>query len=91
MSRMPRQLLACCALLALTGCANRPGWGFGAGQGTTERQKSRAAVHDLYPLNDLGPEVVGGRPREFYNPQPEPVRNQITQSQFPGTFSFPGR
>lgn len=83
---------ACLIVLASAGCASRPGWGLrGMGQGTTERQKSRAAVHDPYPLNDIGPEVVGGRPREFYNPQAEPVRNQVTASQFPGSFAFPPR
>lgn len=83
---------ACLLVLASAGCASRPGWGLrGMGQGTTERQKSRAAVHDPYPLNDIGPEVVGGRPREFYNPQAEPVRNQVTASQFPGSFAFPPR
>ena len=33
------------------------------GQGNEERQKYRAASFDPYPLNDIGPEVVGGRPR----------------------------
>lgn len=47
------------------------------GQGTEERQKYRAAAFDPYPLNDIGPEVVGGRPRGFMNPLPEAKRNQI--------------
>ncbi|MEZ6136049.1 MAG: membrane or secreted protein [Pirellulaceae bacterium] len=68
-----KMLAASLFLLGLAGCANHR-WGFPGGQGTIERQKARAAVHDPYPLNDLGPEVVGGRPREFYAPQPEAVR-----------------
>ncbi len=48
------------------------------GQGTTDRQKSRAVVHDPYTLNDIGPEVVGGRPREFMNPQAEAKRAHAT-------------
>lgn len=85
------RLLACCALLVIfAGCANRR-WGFAGGQGTTERQKSRAALHDPYPLNDIGPEVVGGRPREFANPSAEPVREHITEPRFPASFTFPGR
>lgn len=71
------RVLGCCLLIAMfAGCANRRGWGFPGGQGTVERQKARATIHDPYPLNDIGPEVVGGRPREFSNPQAEAVRNQ---------------
>ncbi len=73
----------CCVLLVSSaGCASRPGWGFRWGQGTSQgdmnRQNARAAVHDPFPLNDIGPEVVGGRPREYYHPMPEPARNTIT-------------
>ncbi len=71
------RVLGCCLLLVMfAGCANRRSWGFPGGQGTVERQKARATIHDPYPLNDIGPEVVGGRPREFFNPQAEAVRNQ---------------
>lgn len=66
--------LSCAALVLMAGCANRQGWGFSSGQGTIERQKSRAAAVDPYPLNDIGPEVLGGRPRDFFNPKPEPAR-----------------
>ncbi len=83
-------LLSCAALASIVGCASRPGWGFSSGQGTVDRQKARAVVHDPYPLNDIGPEVVGGRPREYFNPQSEPVR-QHAVDQFPGSFSFPSR
>jgi hypothetical protein len=86
MSRM----LACCALLfGLAGCASRPGWGFPGGQGTIERQKARAVVHDPYPLNDIGPEVMGGRPRGFINPQPEPVRQHNVDLQYPSGYGYP--
>jgi len=47
------------------------------GQGDLARQKSRAVYFDPYPLNDIGPEVVGGRPRGFQNPLPEPSRNEL--------------
>lgn len=78
-------------LVCLVGCAGRrPGWGFSTGQGTTDRQKSRAVVHDPFPLNDIAPEVVGGRPREYFDPQAEPVRQHVTE-EFPSSFSFPGR
>jgi len=47
------------------------------GQGSEDRQKARAVYFDPYPLNDIGPEVVGGRPRGFMNPLPEANRNEL--------------
>lgn len=44
------------------------------GFGTMDRQKARAADFDPYPLNDIGPPVMGGRPRGFMEPTPEPSR-----------------
>lgn len=68
-------LLVAVSIILSSGCAGRSsGWGMPWGQGTTDQQKARAVKHDPYPLNDIGPEVVGGRPREFSNPQAEPVR-----------------
>ncbi len=60
----------------LSGCSSqRPrAWGFPGGQGTVDRQKARASVHDPYPLNDIGPAVMGGRPREFDTPRAEAAR-----------------
>lgn len=90
--------LSLLVLLVLAGgCASRTGWGFPWGQGTVDRQKSRAAAYDPYPLNDIGPEVLGGRPRDFMTPLPEAKRAQIgptgnqyiPQAQFPPTFQFP--
>lgn len=91
---MSRKLAAklffsCAAMAMFAGCANRQGWGFGSGQGTIDRQKARAAVHDPYPLNDIGPEVVGGRPREYYNPQAEVVRSHAVDNQLPQSFGYP--
>lgn len=45
--------------------------------GRTQEQRVRASVHDPYSDQDLGPEVVGGRPREFQNQYPEAVRNRF--------------
>lgn len=75
--------LAVLLLLLISGCQNGQ-WGLGRwggsiyGQGSVERQKARAVVVDPYPLNDIGPEVVGGRPREFANPLAEASRNELT-------------
>lgn len=83
------ELMLCQAmLLSLGGCANRQGWGFASGQGTIDRQKSRAVVHDPYPLNDIGPPVIGGRPREYIDPQAEVTRNHAVPQQFPMSFGF---
>jgi len=83
------KLIFCCAtLISLGGCANRQGWGFASGQGTIDRQKSRAVVHDPYPLNDIGPPVMGGRPREYYDPQAEVTRSRAVDQQFPSSFGF---
>jgi hypothetical protein len=45
--------------------------------GTIEQQRLRATIHDPYPDPDFGPKIDGGRPREFQQPLPEPVRNRI--------------
>ena len=80
--RLSRWILLALPLLTL-GCAHRPhGWGLSGGQGTIERQKSRAVVHDPYPLNDIGPEVIGGRPREFYWPKSEASREAAVPLQY---------
>lgn len=47
------------------------------GQGSEDRQKARAVYFDPFPLNDIGPEVVGGRPLGFMNPLPEASRNEL--------------
>ncbi len=90
MSRMlaAKLLLSCAALTLFAGCANRAGWGFASGQGTVDRQKSRAVVHDPYPLNDIGPPVMGGRPRDYIDPQGEVSRANAVPRQFPSSFGF---
>jgi hypothetical protein len=66
----------CLGCLSAAGCnASRYSERFGLG--TIDRQKSKAAEFDPYPLNDIGPSVVGGRPPGFFNPLPEPRRNEL--------------
>lgn len=66
-------LLGC---LALSGCqASRYAERFGLG--TIDKQKAKAADFDPYPLNDIGPSVVGGRPPGFFDPLAEPRRNEL--------------
>lgn len=45
--------------------------------GTVQQQRIRATVHDPYPDQDKGPPFVDGRPRDYKNALPEPVRNRI--------------
>ena len=66
----------------LTGCYLRPNFG---PPGTIGMQRSRAVLHDPYPSNELGPPIVGGRPRGFDNPQAQAenlqeVRNSLFNS-----------
>jgi hypothetical protein len=46
-----------------------PGW--------ANQQRRDAIEHDPYPLNDVGPEVVGGRPREYQQPVREVERARM--------------
>ena len=76
-------LLFVIAATSLLGCkgssAGSHRWGGSQfGQGSIDRQKSRAVTFDPYPLNDIGPPIVGGRPREYANPLPEAARNELT-------------
>ncbi|TWT35856.1 hypothetical protein KOR34_07510 [Posidoniimonas corsicana] len=45
--------------------------------GPTGPQRYDAIYHDPYPLPDLGPEVVGGRPRVYQQPVPEVTRGRL--------------
>jgi hypothetical protein len=46
-----------------------PGW--------AHEQRGEAIEHDPYPLDDVGPEVVGGRPREYQRPLNEVERARM--------------
>jgi hypothetical protein len=45
--------------------------------GPAAYQRAQAIQHDPYPLNDVGPEVVGGRPREYQIPINEVERARL--------------
>jgi len=53
-----------------------PGW--------AQQQRAAALEHDPYPLDDMGPEVVGGRPREYQRPIPEVERARQGTTPPPG-------
>jgi hypothetical protein len=44
-------------------------------------QRAEAIYHDPYPLNDIGPEVVGGRPLGFQQPLSEVERARLVPVQ----------
>ncbi len=76
-SRIQLILLGLILALTLPGCVRNlagPQWG---NPGTGPAQRSRAAVFDPYVDNDLGPEVVGARPRDFQKPRAEPTRSPL--------------
>ena len=52
--------------------------------GNIHTQRLRATIHDPYSDQDLGPEVVGGRPRDYQQQLPEPVRNRLYVDSYVG-------
>ncbi|MCA9246217.1 MAG: hypothetical protein KDA42_03850 [Planctomycetales bacterium] len=44
--------------------------------GPAGHQQARTSRFDPYPDPDAGPEIMGGRPRDFDTPVPEPKRVQ---------------
>ena len=65
-------------LLLLVSIGACQGLGPGPGPpGTIQQQQLRASVHDPYADPKAGPEVVGGRPREYQKPLPEATRSRF--------------
>ncbi|MHC4399820.1 MAG: membrane or secreted protein [Planctomycetota bacterium] len=65
-------LLTAVSCLCAAGCS-----GLGSNwsrPGTAAIQQERAEVFDPYPENDVGPPVVGGRPRGYQKATAEPFR-----------------
>ncbi|HMP06815.1 MAG TPA: hypothetical protein PJ982_10730 [Lacipirellulaceae bacterium] len=56
-----------------------------ASPGTGPRQPGIAEQFDPYPLPDLGPEIVGGRPPDFAVPSNEVTRARQFRPNGPGT------
>ena len=69
-----RQLiLMALATILLSGCHLRPNFG---PPGTIGMQRSRAVLHDPFPSDELGPVIVGARPKGFERPQSEATNLQ---------------
>jgi hypothetical protein len=48
--------------------------------GPAPYQRAAAIRHDPYPLNDVGPEIEGGRPREYQQPVNEVDRARMAST-----------
>jgi predicted small lipoprotein YifL len=66
-------LLVLVLAVAIVGCAGvkGPNW---LHPGTAADQQKQAERFDPYPDNQIAPEVVGGRPREYLDPIRETER-----------------
>jgi hypothetical protein len=70
-------LLAVCLLAGATGC--RTMWPHWFNPGNIQSQRYNATLYDPYPNVYQGPEVVGGRPRDYQQPLAEPRQDQLQQ------------
>jgi hypothetical protein len=57
--------------------------------GPAAYQRAQAIQHDPYVLNDVGPEVVGGRPREYMIPVNEVERARLAATRPLGLSPMP--
>jgi hypothetical protein len=65
-------------LTCLGGCRSDGSFLF-APPGSVAKQRTNAIVHDPYADNEIGPEVVGGRPKDYQNPLSETDRSRLMQ------------
>ncbi len=72
-ARMLELIAATMLLVHASGCGYTRSWW--APQGTIKQRQMEASIFDPYAEPDVGPEVVGSRPRDFQKPFAEPVRN----------------
>jgi hypothetical protein len=61
------------ATAILCGCIQGPNFG---SQGSIGMQRNNAVLHDPFPSQELGPEIVGGRPLGFEQPWSQARSNQ---------------
>lgn len=60
----------------LAGCRS-DGRSLFAPPGSVAKQRSNAIVHDPYADNEIGPEVVGARPKDYQDPLSETDRSRL--------------
>jgi hypothetical protein len=73
---MLKPLVVAACLAALVACSPTIRLPRLGSPGTAPAQRATADVFDPYPQPDVGPEIVGGRPREYGIPRNEVVRSQ---------------
>jgi hypothetical protein len=74
--------VASCFVTMTLGCSlPRPLF---APPGPVRYQQNNASYHDPYPDPDAGPEIDGGRPRDFQIPSAEPVRSRVYTDRLQG-------
>ena len=76
-------ITALCAGLMLTGCMTQPTNVYAPG--TIEMQRRRAIRLDPYPDQDIAPEIVGGRPREYDKDRSETNRAKLLREAWWGS------
>ncbi|MFO0913548.1 MAG: hypothetical protein U0795_11370 [Pirellulales bacterium] len=76
--------IAVLLVAATGGCKNVSMPRFMQPAGTASSQQARAAYEDPYADNVAGPEIVGGRPRDFQKQLAEPVRSNPYNLRGPG-------
>ncbi len=78
MRRLPlaKLLLTGAGCVTLAACSPTIRWPRLHNPGPASYQRGAAEQSDPYPLPDMGPEVVGGRPREFDKPRDEVRRSR---------------
>ena len=82
-------IIAAAALAVLGGCSPTVRWPNLYHPGTAQQQRAEALVHDPYPLDDAGPEIVGGRPVGYQRPVLEVERARMFFSNLPGAGRVP--
>jgi hypothetical protein len=80
MSKYWSLLLATGLMAVMAGCVAPPQVFH---PGSAKQQQATASRFDPYPENDLGPAVVGARPRDFAYPQAEVLRVQPRRDEVP--------
>ncbi len=77
------------ALLTAVGCSPYMRYPNFFHPGTAQQQRAEALVHDPYPLDDVGPEIVGGRPLAYQRPVLEVERARDFYSKLPAAGRTP--